>query len=84
MRNFLCLLVLIGIGLWMGHGTKVQADTITQLATINELFSNDALAEVMREELGKTSVNETVSQNELGALTSLEVNSKDIKSIEGI
>ncbi|EDN8189323.1 LPXTG cell wall anchor domain-containing protein [Listeria monocytogenes] len=83
-RNTLCVLLLVGIGLWMGQGTEVQADTITQPTTINELFLDDALAEVMRSELGKTSVNEIVSQNELDGLTSLEANSKDIKSIEGI
>ncbi|EKB1221352.1 InlB B-repeat-containing protein [Listeria monocytogenes] len=83
-RNTLCVLLLVGIGLWMGQGTKVQADTITQPTKINELFLDDALAEVMRSELGKTSVNEIVSQNELDGLTSLEADSKDIKSIEGI
>ncbi|EAD9617451.1 InlB B-repeat-containing protein [Listeria monocytogenes] len=84
--NTLGFMLLISIGMWIGtsYGAEVQADTISKPTAINELFPDDALAEVIRVELGKTSVNEMVSQNELDVLTILDADAKGIKTIEGV
>ncbi|EAH3957174.1 internalin, partial [Listeria monocytogenes] len=85
-KNSVGLLLVIGLSIWIGtsHGTEVQADTITQPTAINELFPDDALAESIRETLGKTNVTETVSQSELNQLTLFQADLKGIQSIEGL
>ncbi|EKB1221397.1 InlB B-repeat-containing protein [Listeria monocytogenes] len=84
--NTLGFMFLISIGMWIGtsYGAEVQADTISKPTAINELFPDDALAEVMCVELGKTSVNEMVAQNELDTLTILDAGAKGITSITGV
>ncbi|EAC3748266.1 LPXTG cell wall anchor domain-containing protein [Listeria monocytogenes] len=84
---FLCMLTLVlSICLWIGtsHSTEVQADVITQPTAINQLFPDAALAEVMRGELGKTSVTDTVSQSELDQLTFISIVNDNIQSVEGL
>ncbi|MBS9366017.1 InlB B-repeat-containing protein [Listeria welshimeri] len=85
-QNLLALMLIAAVSMWIiiGNETEVQADTITQPTAINELFPDSDLAEVMRVELGKTSVNDIISQNELDTLTILNGGNKNIKSIEGI
>ncbi|MBC1517651.1 LPXTG cell wall anchor domain-containing protein [Listeria welshimeri] len=85
-QNLIALMLIAAVSMWIiiGNETEVQADTITQPTAINELFPDSDLAEVMRVELGKTSVNDIISQNELDTLTILNGGNKNIKSIEGI
>ncbi|WP_222710234.1 InlB B-repeat-containing protein [Listeria seeligeri] len=74
------------INLWVGtsHETVVQADSIDQPTPINQIFPDSALAEVMRYQLGKSSVTDVVSQSELDNVTSVNGQQKAIISIEGV
>ncbi|WP_199484742.1 internalin N-terminal domain-containing protein, partial [Listeria seeligeri] len=57
--SFLAALLIVGsINLWVGtsHEMVVQADSIDQPTPINQIFPDSALAEVMRYQLGKSSV----------------------------
>ncbi|WP_271006635.1 InlB B-repeat-containing protein [Listeria seeligeri] len=85
--SFLAALLIVGcINLWVGtsHETVVQADSIDQPTPINQIFPDSALAEVMRYQLGKSSVTDVVSQSELDNVTSVNGQQKAIISIEGV
>ncbi|CUL76068.1 TPA: InlB B-repeat-containing protein [Listeria monocytogenes] len=85
-KFFVSLLMVIGLGalILTNNGTEAQADTIPQPTSIEKLFPDTALAEMMRDALGKSSVTDTVSQNELNQLTFLQADQKDLESIEGL
>nr|WP_311769248.1 InlB B-repeat-containing protein [Listeria seeligeri] len=85
--SFLAALLIVGsINLWVGtsHEMVVQADSIDQPTPINQIFPDSALAEVMRYQLGKSSVTDVVSQSELDNVTNVNGVSKEIISIEGV
>ncbi|MBC2017271.1 LPXTG cell wall anchor domain-containing protein [Listeria seeligeri] len=85
--SFLAALLIVGsINLWVGtsHEMVVQADSIDQPTPINQIFPDSALAEVMRYQLGKSSVTDVVSQSELDNVTNVDGESKEIISIEGV
>ncbi|EIA3997106.1 InlB B-repeat-containing protein [Listeria monocytogenes] len=85
-KIFVSLLMVMGLSALIitNNGTEAQADTIPQPTSIEQLFPDIALAEGMRNALGKSNVTDTVSQNELNQLTSFQVNQKNIQSIEGL
>ncbi|EIQ2376613.1 InlB B-repeat-containing protein [Listeria monocytogenes] len=62
----------------------VQAENLTQPTAINEIFPDPALADAMRSRLGKASVTDIVSQNELDQQTGINVPEEGIKDLEGI
>ncbi|OFF88823.1 hypothetical protein BJM62_03845 [Listeria monocytogenes] len=62
----------------------VQAENLTQPTAINEIFPDPALAEAMRSRLGKASVTDIVSQNELDQQIGINVPDEGIKDLEGV
>ncbi|EKZ4917541.1 InlB B-repeat-containing protein [Listeria monocytogenes] len=62
----------------------VQAENLTQPTAIDEIFPDPALADAMRSRLGKASVTDIVSQNELDQQTGINVPYEGIKDLEGI
>lgn len=51
----LVVTAILGISLWVNasHGMKAQAESIAQPAPINEIFTDPALADEVKTELGK-------------------------------
>ncbi|EAE1294651.1 LPXTG cell wall anchor domain-containing protein [Listeria monocytogenes] len=83
MIGFLCLIsFMIVIG--TSNQLDVQAENLTQPTAINEIFPDPALADAMRSRLGKASVTDIVSQNELDQQTGINVPDEGIKNLEGI
>ncbi|EAE1812382.1 LPXTG cell wall anchor domain-containing protein [Listeria monocytogenes] len=83
MIGFLCLIsFMIVIG--TSNQLDVQAENLTQPTAINEIFPDPALADAMRSRLGKASVTDIVSQNELDQQTGINVPEEGIKDLEGI
>ncbi|EPC4766020.1 internalin N-terminal domain-containing protein, partial [Listeria monocytogenes] len=66
-KNVIGFLFLISFMIVIGTSNQldVQAENLTQPTAINEIFPDPALAEAMRSRLGKASVTDIVSQNEL-------------------
>ncbi|HAO6018753.1 TPA: LPXTG cell wall anchor domain-containing protein [Listeria monocytogenes] len=83
MIGFLCLIsFMIVIG--TSNQLDVQAENLTQPTAINEIFPDPALAEAMRSRLGKASVTDIVSQNELDQQIGINVPDEGIKDLEGV
>lgn len=83
MIGFLCLIsFMIVIG--TSNQLDVQAENLTQPTAIDEIFPDPALADAMRSRLGKASVTDIVSQNELDQQTGINVPEEGIKDLEGI
>ncbi|EDO0850647.1 class 1 internalin InlG [Listeria monocytogenes] len=82
----LVVTAILGISLWVNasHGMKAQAESIAQPAPINEIFTDPALADEVKTELGKADVSDVVSQADLDQITRLEAEGKGINSIEGV
>ncbi|EAC5220839.1 InlB B-repeat-containing protein [Listeria monocytogenes] len=85
-KSFTRLILIIAIFTCIGESNKlnVQAESIAQPTAINQIFPDPTLAEVMADRLGKASVSDTVSQNELNQLTYLSTFLNNIESIEGL
>ncbi|EAD0598060.1 LPXTG cell wall anchor domain-containing protein [Listeria monocytogenes] len=85
-KSFTRLILIIAIFTCIGESNKlnVQAESIAQPTAINQIFPDPVLAEVMADRLGKASVSDTVSQNELNQLTYLSTFLNNIESIEGL
>ncbi|EBF5842194.1 LPXTG cell wall anchor domain-containing protein [Listeria monocytogenes] len=85
-KSFSRLILIIAIFTCIGESNKlnVQAESIAQPTAINQIFPDPVLAEVMADRLGKASVSDTVSQNELNQLTYLSTFLNNIESIEGL
>ncbi|AHI54962.1 GW domain-containing glycosaminoglycan-binding protein [Listeria ivanovii] len=77
---------IIIFSMWMSlnYGTNARASNITPSTTINQIFPDPALAEVVRESLQKAAVTDVVSQNELNGILKIDADDKKIKSIKGI
>ncbi|MBM5720812.1 leucine-rich repeat domain-containing protein [Listeria ivanovii] len=81
------LAILVGVGglyVTTSNGTAVEAATISTPTAINTLFTDPALAEVVKTDLGKATVSDTVTQTDLDGINSLEADRKGITSIAGV
>ncbi|EHC6180385.1 LPXTG cell wall anchor domain-containing protein [Listeria monocytogenes serotype 1/2a] len=85
-KNVIGFLFLISFMIVIGTSNQldVQAENLTQPTAINEIFPDPALADAMRSRLGKVSVTDIVSQNELDQQTGINVPEEGIKDLEGI
>ncbi|EGC0410583.1 LPXTG cell wall anchor domain-containing protein [Listeria monocytogenes] len=85
-KNVTGFLFLISFMIVIGTSNQldVQAENLTQPTAINEIFPDPALADAMRSRLGKASVTDIVSQNELDQQTGINVPEEGIKDLEGI
>ncbi|EAK8469867.1 LPXTG cell wall anchor domain-containing protein [Listeria monocytogenes] len=85
-KNVIGFLFLISFMIVIGTSNQldVQAENLTQPTAINEIFPDPALADAMRSRLGKASVTDIVSQNELDQQTGINVPEEGIKDLEGI
>ncbi|EFS6816350.1 internalin, partial [Listeria monocytogenes] len=85
-KSFTRFILIIAIFTCIGESNKlnVQAENIAQPTAINQIFPDPVLAEVMADRLGKASVSDTVSQNELNQLTYLSTFLNNIESIDGL
>lgn len=86
LRIMFVVTAILGISLWVNisQGLEVQAESIAEPTPINKIFTDPALADEVKAELGKTSVTDEVTQTELNQITRLEADYKGISSIEGI
>ncbi|MBM5705967.1 LPXTG cell wall anchor domain-containing protein [Listeria ivanovii] len=76
------LIVISGIWISSSQGMKVKAANISKGEAINKIFPNANLAEEIKKDLGKTSVTDVVTQNELDTITS--IGGSGIDTIEGM
>ncbi|HAO6229485.1 TPA: internalin, partial [Listeria monocytogenes] len=85
-KNVIGFLFLISFITVIGTSNQldVQAENLTQPTAIDEIFPDPALADAMRSRLGKASVTDIVSQNELDQQTGINVPYEGIKDLEGI
>ncbi|EKB5971223.1 InlB B-repeat-containing protein [Listeria monocytogenes] len=85
-KNVIGFLFLISFMIVIGTSNQldVQAENLTQPTAINEIFPDPALAEAMRSRLGKASVTDIVSQNELDQQIGINVPDEGIKDLEGV
>lgn len=85
LKNLLVIMLIIvgSMCINLSTGTKVQAESITSPAPINQLFPDPALAEVMKDTLGKMSVTDEVTQSELDEVKRVDGAQLGIKTIEG-
>ncbi|HBC0571454.1 TPA: InlB B-repeat-containing protein [Listeria monocytogenes] len=85
-KNMIGFLFLISFITVIGTSNQldVQAENLTQPTAINEIFPDPALADAMRNLLGKASVTDIVSQNELDQQTGINAPYKGIKNLEGV
>ncbi|HAO5739025.1 TPA: LPXTG cell wall anchor domain-containing protein [Listeria monocytogenes] len=85
-KNVIGFLFLISFMIVIGTSNQldVQAENLTQPTAINEIFPDPALAEAMRSRLGKASVTDIVSQNELDQQIGINVPDEGIKELEGV
>ncbi|PZF89432.1 hypothetical protein C1903_06270 [Listeria ivanovii] len=83
LKSLVVALIVIG-GIWIGssQGMKVEAANISKDEAINKIFPNANLAEEIKKELGKTSVTDVVTQNELDTITS--ISGSGVDTIEGM
>ncbi|MBC1549834.1 sortase B protein-sorting domain-containing protein [Listeria sp. FSL L7-1434] len=86
LRILFVVTAILGISLWvnMSQGVEVQAESIAEPTPINNIFTDPALAEVVKTELGKASTDDVVTQADLNQITRLDADGKGISSIEGI
>ncbi|EAD5524292.1 internalin, partial [Listeria monocytogenes] len=78
------LAIIFSLWIIIGNGAKVQAETITVPTPIKQIFSDDAFAETIKDNLKKKSVTDAVTQNELNSIDQIIANNSDIKSVQGI
>lgn len=68
------LVLIVGLCINMGSGTKVQAESIQRPTPINQVFPDPGLANAVKQNLGKQSVTDLVSQrNYLEYKISMEI-----------
>ncbi|MBK2002597.1 GW domain-containing glycosaminoglycan-binding protein [Listeria ivanovii subsp. londoniensis] len=77
------LITIIAMCVDTSLGAKVQAASISHPTPINQIFPDKNLAEVMKWALGKSSITDVASQQELNQVDSIDADKKAIKSIEG-
>lgn len=84
--NVLKIILVIIVGIWINiyNETKVEAKSLAKPAPINQIFPDPALAEVIKESLGKKKVSDLVSQNDLNGLLWIQGEGKGIQSIKGL
>ncbi|PZH10986.1 internalin [Listeria ivanovii] len=84
--NVLKIILVIIVGIWINtyNETKVEAKRLAKPTPINQIFPDPALAEVIKENLGKKKVSDLVSQNDLNGLLWIQGEGKGIQSIKGL
>ncbi|EAE0846713.1 LPXTG cell wall anchor domain-containing protein [Listeria monocytogenes] len=86
LKSILTVMLFIIATTWIGsnHGIKVQAASINHPTSIKQIFPDTALAEVMKNALGKADVQDVVTQSDLDQVTSIIGTSEGIQSLQGI
>ncbi|EJM0901273.1 leucine-rich repeat domain-containing protein, partial [Listeria monocytogenes] len=86
LKSILTAMLFIIATTWISsnHGIKVQAASINHPTSIKQIFPDTILAEVMKNALGKSDVQDVVSQADLDQVTSIIGTSEGIRSLEGI
>ncbi|EAG2032951.1 internalin, partial [Listeria monocytogenes] len=86
LKSILTAMLFIIATTWIGsnHGIKVQAASINHPTSIKQIFPDTALAEVMKNALGKADVQDVVTQSDLDQVTSIIGTSEGIQSLQGI
>ncbi|EGI4788063.1 InlB B-repeat-containing protein [Listeria monocytogenes] len=79
------LAVVMVISFWVGTSSKeeVQAAVIDQPTPINEIFTDENLANAIKATLNKPSTTSDVSQAELDSISEVTAESSNIASLEG-
>ncbi|EIS8278507.1 InlB B-repeat-containing protein [Listeria monocytogenes] len=85
LRILVTLAVVMAISFWVGTSSKeeVQAAVIAQPTPINEIFTDENLANAIKATLNKPSTTSDVSQAELDAIREVTAESSNIASLEG-
>ncbi|HAM1834386.1 TPA: LPXTG cell wall anchor domain-containing protein [Listeria monocytogenes] len=85
LRILVTLAVVMAISFWVGTSSKeeVQAAVIDQPTPINEIFTDENLANAIKATLNKPSTTSDVSQAELDSISEVTAESSNIASLEG-
>ncbi|EAF0357912.1 InlB B-repeat-containing protein [Listeria monocytogenes] len=85
LRILVTLAVVMAISFWVGTSSKeeVQAAVIAQPTPINEIFTDENLANAIKATLNKPSTTSDVSQAELDSISEVTAESSNIASLEG-
>ncbi|EAF6699931.1 hypothetical protein AUQ54_15150 [Listeria monocytogenes] len=85
-RLFVALAIVGGINLWLGISNElnVQAESLDQPTPLNQVFPDEALAEVVKASLNKSDMTDSVTQAELNTVKFIDGQEKSIASIEGL
>ncbi|EIO9132178.1 InlB B-repeat-containing protein [Listeria monocytogenes] len=85
LRILVTLAVVMAISFWVGTSSKeeVQAAVIAQPTPINEIFTDENLANAIKATLNKPSTISDVSQAELDSISEVTAESSNIASLEG-
>ncbi|AHI55727.1 Ig-like domain-containing protein [Listeria ivanovii] len=78
------LVLVVGLCINTGSGTKVQAAKISHPMPINKIFPDPDLANAVKQNLGKKSVTDCVSQRALDKVRKFNGIQANIESLEGI
>lgn len=78
------LVLIVGLCINMGSGTKVQAESIQRPTPINQVFPDPGLANAVKQNLGKQSVTDLVSQKELSGVQNFNGDNSNIQSLAGM
>ncbi|MDA47211.1 LPXTG cell wall anchor domain-containing protein [Listeria monocytogenes] len=86
LRILVTLAVVMAISFWVGTSSKeeVQAAVIDQPTPLNEVFTDENLANVIKTLLNKPSITSDVSQAELDAIEDVIGENRNITSLEGV
>ncbi|HAO6859069.1 TPA: class 1 internalin InlD, partial [Listeria monocytogenes] len=85
LRILVTLAVVMAISFWVGTSSKeVQAAEIGQPTPINEIFTDENLANAIKTTLSKPSTASAVSQVELDSVRDVTAESSNIASLEGV
>ncbi|EIP0681145.1 InlB B-repeat-containing protein [Listeria monocytogenes] len=85
LRILVTLAVVMAISFWVGTSSKeeVQAAVIAQPTPINEIFTDENLANAIKATLNKPSTTSDGSQAELDSISEVTAESSNIASLEG-
>ncbi|EDO0608279.1 TPA: internalin N-terminal domain-containing protein, partial [Listeria monocytogenes] len=85
LRILVTLAVVMAISFWVGKSSKeVQAAEIGQPTPINEIFTDENLANAIKITLSKPNTTSDVSQTELDSISEVTAESSNIASLEGV
>ncbi|EAE8346196.1 internalin [Listeria monocytogenes] len=78
------LVLIVGLCINTSFGTKVQAEIISHPMPIEQIFPDPGLANAVKQNLGKQSVTDTVSQKELDGVQKFNGDNSNIQSLVGM